>query len=288
MPVQFFGQYLLEKKIISREQLLEAVAHQESQNLKLGEHAVRQNYLTQSQADSINHLQQTQDLRFGDAAVELGLLTPAQVDELVTIQRNSHVYLGEAIVRKEFATKEIIDKALKSFQDDQAAYRAESMDLERFGVPDHNLFESAIDLTQKLLLRMWDVQCKLGEPTVQIGNTRISGTAVQVEFSGQFNTRFILAADTAIVAKGAAKVLREDDPDEETCDDLLREFANVVSGNVVAILAKIGKSCEIQPPVSVGEEIDLGPAKGLVMPIVTPDGNGTLVLTFVSNSSSLR
>jgi len=287
MPVQFFGQYLLEKKIVNREQLLTAVEYQESQNLKLGEHAVRQGLLTEKQADTVNHLQQSKDLRFGDAAVELNLLNPAQVDELITIQRNSHIYLGEAIVHKGFSTKEGIDEALKNFQAEQAAYQSKNMDLDKLGVPHHKVFESCIDLTQKLLLRMWDVQCKLGEPSITIGKTNISGNGVQVEFSGQFSTRFILSAETAIVAKGAAKVVGENDPDEDTCDDLLREFANVVAGNVVAILAKSGKSCEIQPPVSVGREVDLGPAKGLVMPIVTPEGSGTLVLTFVADSPTL-
>ncbi|MCP4606585.1 MAG: hypothetical protein GY847_39765 [Proteobacteria bacterium] len=279
MPVQFFGQYLLANKIITREQLLEAVAYQESQNLKLGEYAIQRGYLSEEQAESVNKLQQTKDLRFGYAAVELEYLTLIQVNELLTIQRNSHIYLGEAIVHKGFTDQETIDKALSAFKSEQDQYKGVGVDLQGLDVPDPKLYAPCFDLTQKMLLRVWDINAKLSKVELKTGVLSLDGHVVQVLFTGQFNTRLILSAPKDIVAHGAMKILGDDNPDDETCDDLLREFANVVSGNIVALFAQLGKTCDIQPPVSVSGDVNLGPDKGLHVSIVTPNGNGALVLT---------
>jgi CheY-specific phosphatase CheX len=280
MPVQFFGQYLLSNKIITREQLLEAVDFQDSQNLKLGEYAIRREYITEDQVNSINNLQQSKDLRFGDAAIELGFLTAPQVSELLTIQRNSHIYLGDAVIQKGFADGDTIKRALDGFKKEQEQYTSDDTDLSELGLPNANRYAACLDLTKKLLLRMWDARVKIGTATNRTGTVSLPGFVVQVSFTGQFNTRFILAVPEPIVSTAAKKILNEEETDRETGEDLLREFANVVSGNVVALLAKQGQTCDIQPPVTISSEVDLGPENGVFAPIITPNGDGVILLTY--------
>ena len=57
MPVKFFGQYLLEKNIITPQQLIEAVEYQESKNLKFGEYALSKGYLTAKDVEKIQNEQ---------------------------------------------------------------------------------------------------------------------------------------------------------------------------------------------------------------------------------------
>lgn len=280
MPVKFFGQYLLEKRVITRDELLAAVEFQEAQNLKLGEYAVRLGFISAEEANRVNLRQQTEDERFGEAAMALGLLTPAQIDELITLQRNNHVYLGEAVVRTGFATEDAVEEALTEFQETQRKYQTTGVDLEGLGLREPSVFSTCFELTQKLLLRVWDVNSKLGEPVTKAGVIKLNGHVVQIALSGQFSTRFILSADPNIIARGALKLLQEEWPDEEMRDDLLREFANVVCGNIVALLAKRGKSCDIAPPVTIGNEVQLGPEKSISLAFVTPDGDAALALTY--------
>ena len=173
MLVQFFGQYLLSKSIVTPKQLLEALAYQEFATLKIGHYAVEDNYLTPAQAAQINLEQQKRDLKFGETAVAMGLLTQAQVEELLMIQRNNHVYLGEAVVAKGFASKEIIDDALRQFSQEQQKFAIDTTHLEQIGVGQPEIIETFLDLIKKLFFRMWDVHVKTGEPEVKKGSVRL-------------------------------------------------------------------------------------------------------------------
>ena len=103
MAVQFFGQYLLEKGLITAEQVLRVIEYQELQNLRIGEFAIRQGLLTESDASRVNQLQLSQDIRFGEAAIQLGVLEEVEVQILLAAQRNSHIYFGEAVALLRFA-----------------------------------------------------------------------------------------------------------------------------------------------------------------------------------------
>ena len=163
MPVQFFGQYLLSKSIVTPQQLLEALAYQEFETLKIGHYAVEDNYLTPAQAEQINLEQQKRDLKFGETAVAMGLLTQMQVDELLTIQRNNHVYLGEAVIAKGFASKEVIEDALRQFIQEQQRFDVDITHLEQIGIDQPEIIGIFLDLIKKLFYRMWDVHVKTEE-----------------------------------------------------------------------------------------------------------------------------
>jgi len=98
MNTKFFGQFLLEKNIINREQLLEALDSQRSQSPLLGELAVSKGWMDASACKKINAIQMQKDRRFGDIAIDLGLLDDRQVDELLALQRQKRPYLGEVLV----------------------------------------------------------------------------------------------------------------------------------------------------------------------------------------------
>ena len=283
MPVQFFGQYLLSKSIVTPEQLLEALSYQEFQTLKIGHYAVEDNYLTPAQAAQINLEQQKRDLKFGETAVAMGLLTRAQVDELLMIQRNNHVYLGEAIIAKGFANKKIIENALKQFDQEQQKFDVDITHLEQIGVDQPEIIATFLDLTKKLFYRMWDVNVKIEEPQVKKGVVTLEGSVVRVSLTGQFNTNLVLAASREMIIKGVEKAIGEVNPNKEICEDLLKEIANVVSGNMMAILAKQGKSCDVQPPVIIGNEIQLGSSKNIYTPLISPEGNGTVILDLLES-----
>lgn len=122
MNTKFFGQFLLEKGLINREQLLEALDEQRRSSPLLGDLAVEEGLIDQNQAEKINQEQRRQDKRFGDIAVSMGLLTDAQVGELLATQKSKRKYFGEILVSLGHLNNEDVDKYL-------AAHKAESVDL---------------------------------------------------------------------------------------------------------------------------------------------------------------
>lgn len=280
MPVQFFGQFLIQKGLVTPVQLLHAVDYQATKNLKLGELAVVRGMLAEADATRINGLQQSKDLQFGAAAVELKLLTAAQVDELLLAQRNSHVYLGDALVQCGALSAAVVERELGAFKEDQRAYEAVGTAITAKGVPQVELHTLALDLTQKLLMRAWFQPSKVGTQAVRTGTLPLVDFTSEIAFSGGYAPRYILSIPEPIVKNAAKRILGDLRPDDETCADLTGEFANVVCGNVSALLAKKGINSSFGTPMRMHMELKLGRGKALETHFVTPDGDVTLFLVF--------
>ena len=97
MAVKFFGQYLVEKGIVTRDALVQAIELQENRNLKLGEMTVAMGCCSQADIDRAHQHQLTKDMKLGDLLVELGILTLNQLKDVLVRQKNSHLYIGEAL-----------------------------------------------------------------------------------------------------------------------------------------------------------------------------------------------
>ena len=77
--MEFFGQFLVKEGAITVEQLREALDLMASENLRLGQVAVEQGLLSESEANDINREQRYTDKPFGSIAVKLGLITAVQL-----------------------------------------------------------------------------------------------------------------------------------------------------------------------------------------------------------------
>lgn len=272
MAIQFFGQYLLARGIIDGPQLLEAVDFQESQNLKLGEIAVKHGYMTKPDADRVNRLQQTKDVRFGDGAIELGLLTGERVDELLLEQRNSHRYLGDVIIEKRFAAQDTIAGALEKFKAEQQSYEQGTIRIPD-DIVEADLARNLFALTHKLVLRVWGVHSKLGSASVADTQPVLPGISAEVGFSGDVNARYLLGVPSRVAGEGAKHVLEVNESTPEEQQDLVCELANVVCGNMVALLGRQGRQTEISPPQKVTAQPALVGQKSVSMTVVTPFGD---------------
>lgn len=275
MGVKFFGQFLLERQIITAQQLVTAVEFQQSQNLKLGDYAVKKGYLTKDQSGQINRLQQQKDLKFGQAAVELNLLTAKQVDELLLMQQHDHIYLGDAVVLKNFASREAVDKALKEFKEDQKIYEIQGA----IPVPSElqltDTVRVFVDMTQKMLLRMGSIESKVTGNEWITGSVQPPGYSSLIRFEGGIKTSYIIGLPEKVVNRLGEALLGKfyDAKDPAVRQDAVQEFCNIVTGNVVARLAQMGVRSEILPPENLGGPLSLGTGRALKYAVTTPDGD---------------
>lgn len=115
---QLFGNYLVEKNGLTKEQLDEIMEKQSATRVKLGLIAVEEQMLTISQADELNRLQAKIDKRFGDIAVEKGYLTEVQVEQLLRKQGHPYLQFIQALTESGYLTLLQIDTYLMDFQKD--------------------------------------------------------------------------------------------------------------------------------------------------------------------------
>jgi CheY-specific phosphatase CheX len=280
MGIKFFGQFLLERGAITRDQLLQATELQNTRNRPLGAIAVEQGYLTPEQARRINSEQQSTDRRFGELALELGFMTEPQVHEVLKLQSQSRIRIGEAMLAVGCITEEQLARQLSDFQIDQAVYQTGRVELPP-GTPHVEFVSTVIDLTEKMLLRVGGLTGKRGlAQNVAQEALRIPGLlTLYIPFTGQVKARCTISASRDVALTLAQRILGDDvTVSDELGLDALKEFCNIVTGNVCAKHSRDDDPLEIGPPV---DGVGAAPGRGGVMvPLHLPDGRFELRILF--------
>lgn len=120
----YFGDYLLEKKLISQEQLDELIKEQATR-AKLGVIAVAEKLLTPKQAEELNELQKHKDSRFGDIAIEKGYLLAEEVNYLLSLQGNPYLKFIQSLIDKNIMNLNEIEACIEDFKRDYGLTDAE-------------------------------------------------------------------------------------------------------------------------------------------------------------------
>ncbi|MFC1611865.1 chemotaxis protein CheX [Myxococcota bacterium] len=253
LGVQFFGEYLIDRWVINREQLLDALAYQMTRNERFGAVAVRKGYLTPVQVDEINRRQRESDQTFGELAVAEGMLNDQQVGEIIRYQRNNNLYLGEALLRLGFITEEVLGRELANFREHQKRFTGDELDLQ-LSYDSTAIVKTCIDLTRKMFRRVVGTVIKTGRgvvltPEEEKGREGYAVT-VSVTVNGREMVRFLLSVTRDLAVPIATSILRSDasSESEEMIADAVKEFCNFICGNTAARVAHKGIDVEIAPP----------------------------------------
>jgi CheY-specific phosphatase CheX len=270
MPTQFFGQFLLSQRAVTRGQLLDAVEYQERHNLRLGDYAVKKAFITPADAARIHASQTTRDVQFGEAAVELGLLTQTQLGELLRAQRADHLYLGDVLAKLGFMSAEAVQKALGQYREEQKGQEGDTLYLPS-DTPNLPLVAEACELTHKMLSRLWGTPTKYG--SVRSGERifRLPGTVVAVSITGDVSAKYFLGIPDELTNNAIRRLFGSTDtPSRDDRIDIVSELANVVVGNLVSTLANLGRQVDLTPPRLSHNEVRLELEQASVMPLIAP------------------
>ena len=285
MAVKFFGQFLVEKGLISREQLLAALDLQKATNLKFGEMALKMGLLTEDQIIRVHNAQHSDDQRFGDIAVRIGLLTEAQAQEVLGRQQDTYIYLGAALVAVGALTDTALASHLEAFKLDQEPYVVETVAIPA-GVPHPEVWEAAADLTYKMLTRLANLPYRKEQCCI-VTQVQPNDIIARMELSGTLRATYLFSASSGVRAAIARTMLREevDNSPEELLDDAVMEFVNVVCGNLAAKVAQFGQKIQLAPPEAIhpGSEplpVPVG-RTGLQFPIHVVNGEEVALVLFV-------
>lgn len=249
MAVKFFGQYLVERSIISRETLLKAVELQEAVNLRFGEMALAMGFITEADVDRIHKAQWKEDLPFGEMSVKLGILNQDQLQQVLTRQKNNHIYIGEALFKVGGLDQEELKRYLEEFKADQKPYQTDNVSIPQ-GIAHPLIFEIAADLTYKMLTRIAQITFRQ-EAAILTNSVEAHDVVAAIQITGNYQGTYVLGVSFEVARKVAIGILGGEALEEDSEEFLIdgaKEFVNIVCGNMAAKAAQLGKNLEIHPP----------------------------------------
>ncbi|HIC91478.1 MAG TPA: hypothetical protein EYP21_05360 [Syntrophaceae bacterium] len=282
MGIRFFGQYLLQKGKITREQLLEAVDMQNKINLPLGSIAVDKGLLTSEEVKRIHNEQKRQDKKFGEIALQFGYLTEKQLENLLKEQKESRIYLGEALVQCGHLTSEELEEELSAFKREQEREEEEIKKL-LSEVKDREVIETFIDLTIKMFLRFARITVKIGGCIPYAESIIVKDYTIEQMAKGDYNVSYIINLPENILLHIASSMYKKEI--KEVTKDILdatKEFINITTGNSCAKLSTMDINLETYPPTIYNNKSGPGfkieeKKKITLIPLLSPVGDFDLI-----------
>jgi CheY-like chemotaxis protein/CheY-specific phosphatase CheX/HPt (histidine-containing phosphotransfer) domain-containing protein/two-component sensor histidine kinase len=244
---RYFGQFLLERGIITSADLLKAVELQKSRNKDLWRYAASQGLLSEEQAQVLATEQERNPTLQPSVAVERGLINRQQLGELLVGHQNSHLYIGEALVQVGALQQGQMETELAAFQMKEHRFLGSS-DFPAANIPQGASVAQLASLTASLLRSSVGMEWKPG--AFAPAPERLGPTFVEaaIRFSGDFNGRFALRSARTVALKLGSLMVGDALTEDAAVAEAMAEFANVVTGNFCAMLLAQGKTAEIHPP----------------------------------------
>lgn len=256
---QSFGHYLLNRGLITREQLVDALEFQKSVHVKFGVIAVDEGYMTPVQVGEVHLKQKQVDKRFGEIAIELGYLTDEQVDELVSKQKQNHLFLAQALVDREYMTIDQFGTALHDYKNENSlsedqfeAFKSGSIEslvdnlLETQDSEKKAIYGKYLSLFAKNLIRFVDDQVYL-----EVAGQTIPQTVnwfVHQEIIGESPLFTAIAANEEVFLHIASQHAEEELTEvDELAKASVCEFLNLTNGIYLVNMSNWGFELNMKP-----------------------------------------
>lgn len=259
MFANIFGKYLVDKGVISNEQLQIVKEEQAKTRVKLGLIAVSEKMITEKQADEINRKQAVMDKRFGDIAVEIGYLTNEQVSRLLSLQGNPYMLFVQTITDKQIIDLATCEKALSDMKAEKG-YSIDDIEAIKSGDIDRivpiflqdvlsNDAKDLIMLAVRTLNRLITTDiCIIGCENSKKYSAKDAGVAYQT-MSGDLPCATLLGGSNegklVIANTFAGEEFEQVDLDAL---DSIGEFINIVNGLFATSLSEKNIHVELMPP----------------------------------------
>jgi hypothetical protein len=253
---QYFGHYLLNHELITREQLADVLEYQKSVHVKFGVIAVDEGFMTPSQVEEVHEKQKQVDKRFGEIAIELGYLSDDQVEALISKQKQKHLFLAQALVDRGYMNIEQFSQALNQYKkenslsDDQfEELKSGSIDalVENILVNDQNsIYGKYVKLFAKNLIRFIDDQVHLEVSDIEEGQQ--DKWLVHQAIVGESPLFTAMTANEEVFLHIASKHAEEELTEvDELAKASVSEFLNLTNGIYLVNMSNWGVELNMKP-----------------------------------------
>lgn len=274
MGMKFFGQFLIESLEVDPPALRAALDLMESENLTLGELAVRAGFAIEADCRRVNGEQRRLDRPFGELAQEMGVLNSIELEELLQNQLETRINVGDALVRLGTLTRDRLNELEDQFKRDQG-----EIDYSEVRLPEplegNRLAKSLVEMVPRYCMRVARLEARV-EHGVDI--TRTDSDMILVAsliMVGNPGIEMHLMSELSFARKLSAGIasLPEASLTAELCLDGLGEFLNVLAGNAMSSLEADGIEYRLEAP-----RYGRFPESGWSFSIASEWGKATLVL----------
>lgn len=287
---QYFGQYLLNEKYLTMQQLKTALEYQQSVRLKLGVLAVNAGYMNAQQASEVHQMQAKIDKRFGELAVDAKYLKEKQVEELLSSQKLGHLLLAQALIDKNYMSLEKFEQAIYEYKKKYNISEQQFDAIQKDNVDEIiniyvNLKEAKysreiknyIALFMRNIIRFIDAEVYTNK-IVKVEEYKTK-CAVTQRIKNSINLQTYINAQPEVFVKIASIYAEEElSSVDEMAKDCVGEFLNLNNGLYLVGMSNIGVELDMEPQ-SVVFEKTIYPT--YVIPIELPFGKIELIISVV-------
>ena len=256
MVEYILGNYLVETGKITKEQLAQTLAKQDSVRVKLGLIAVAEGMMTLEQTNEVNRLQALMDQRFGDIAVQKGYLTDEQVGKLLKKQGNAYLSFIQSLVDNEYLDMEDVDLVINSFRlvngysnsEMDALKSDEAERIVPLFIPDGGKqFVEIVSTAVKAFIRLIDRHIYIGK--AEIVDTFPSKDMFSQSLQGDNGLLVCLSEGNGALLQ-VCSVYGQEDFGQLDLDslDAAGELLNCINGLYASNLSRDGQFLELMPP----------------------------------------
>ncbi len=285
---QYFGQYLLSEKYLTKSQLKTALDYQKSVRLKLGVLAINAGYMNANQASLVNQMQAKMDKRFGELAVEAGYLKEEQVVELLSSQIFGHLLLAQALMDKNFMSLEEFESAIYEYKKKYNISEAQFDAIQRDDVDEIiNIYvnldgekyadeiKNYIALFMRNIIRFIDSEVYT-DKIIKVDEYK-TNCAVSQRIKNSINLQTYINAEEEVFVKIASKYAGEElSCNDEMTKDSVGEFLNLNNGLYLVAMSNIGIELDMEPQSASFERTVISK---YVLPIELPFGKIELLIS---------
>jgi hypothetical protein len=284
---QYFGNYLLNKGLLSTEQLCDVLAYERSVRTKLGILAIDAGFMTAAQVEEVHQLQHTMDKKFGEIAIDKGYLASSRLEDLLDSQNTKRLSLSQAILDRGYLNLAQLETELEAYKRDSnlTSNQLEALHSSIFEV----IVRTFIDLSTAkgnpeplydytaLMLR--NILRFLGdEPVIDTDAPPVRGWLISQEMTGGINLFTGLVLDDALLLELATRFSGEQlDTVDELAKDSLAEFLNETNGIFTVNMSDRGIELDLKPQQVQQAQL---PLKGFRIPLKLSGGQFDLYIDF--------
>lgn len=289
---KYFGQYLLNKGILTPDQLAAASHLEHSVRVKLGVLAINNGQMSAAQVEEVHELQRSRDCKFGEIAIEKGYMTQMQLDDLLESQKRRQISLSQAIIDKGFMTLTQLERALASYKEDSkltteqfdALQSSDTdsivkifVDFSEYGAVG-NIHANYVSLLVRNIVRLLNDSAILSRK-LPLEN-KIDGWLISQNIVGSGTMFTGLVMDDHVLLEAARRFSEED---LTTIDiltkDSMAEFLNVHNGIFIVNMSDKGTELDLTPQ-TVQKNVNLNLLNGCRIPITLSFGTMDLLLAW--------
>lgn len=285
MFTQFFGNFLLNEKLVTPEQLVDALQQKKETRMKLGVLAINAGYMTASQVERVHDMQSKMDKRIGDIAVELGYMTEDQVMELLHAQPLGYLLLGQTMVDKGYLDNAQFETAINSYKekysltDEDIANNEDSkvenlitslVDFSKTSQP--VLYEQFVSLLMNNLVRFVGDDFTPLQPEYEIKSTSFKSTLQCIK--GEFDKETRVFADESELIQFACRYSGEEITEfDEYVEASAQDFINLHNGLFTVNVSNEDEiELQLTPPTPLAELTPNEVTDCLILPFQFPFG----------------